>query len=475
MTEHLRVATKRHQAAVGQLILAFVVFQTCLAKGQCNEPANPKAEIPSANLAPKLGAGAAVLQAHAPAQVIMMYKPPMTSVPDLSNKTLDEVKSEVLNKLTIQTVNNNNPGWVVERQFPVKYSNVAVCSQLELWMKMLPQQLTIVPPIVGVPEGQIASLLGKYHLKYGGSTPKETTAASGTIFDQDPKPGTLEPWGSDVIAYKATGPQPMGPLPLALTADRTSVTPGETVRFVARLQSDSADAQYVFNFGDGSPMVTRVPAISHRFYQDGDYEVSVTMTLGDRQGQSEPLHITVHSTEYNLAVSWEPLHPLAGQLVRFTARISPDDPLIAKSSYYFYFGEKTKPKPSRDVYSRPFAKPGTYPVNVRVTGGHGHTIESIPLELVVMEIPDWWKRWGKYVVPPGVVALMCAFAGLYLASKYLTGLVGLRAAGRAGVVSLHHDGRNGLEAAFGFRLEQPVASAIAEFRGAVIRKVERIV
>ncbi len=54
-------------------------------------------------------------------------------------------------------------------------------------------------------------------------------------------------------------------------------------------------------------MVTSVPAISHRFDQDGDYEVSVTMTLGDRQGQSEPLHITVHSTEYNLAVSWEPL------------------------------------------------------------------------------------------------------------------------------------------------------------------------
>jgi hypothetical protein len=161
-----------------------------------------------------------------------------------------------------------------------------------------------------------------------------------------------------------------------------------------------------------------------------------------------------------------------------TARISPADPLVAKGPYYFYFGDKAKPKPSDDVYSQAFAKPGAYPVRVMIRGGHGHTIESDPQELVGMQETTpptgWWERWGKYVVPPGVVALMCAFAGLHLASKYVTGLVGLRAAGRAGGVSLHQDGRDGLEAAFGFRLEQPLATAIAEFRGAVILKVERI-
>jgi len=41
-------------------------------------------------------------------------------------------------------------------------------------------------------------------------------------------------------------------------------------------------------------------------------------------------------------------------------------------------------------------------------------------------------------------------------------------------VRLHQDGRDGLEAAFGFRLEQPAAAATAEVRGAVILKVERI-
>ena len=67
-----------------------------------------------------------------------------------------------------------------------------------------------------------------------------------------------------------------------------------------------------------------------------------------------------------------------------------------------------------------------------------------------------------------------SFAGLYGISKYLTGLVGLRPLGRTGTVGLHQDGRDELEAAFGFRLEQPVAAATAEFRGAVILKVERI-
>lgn len=89
-------------------------------------------------------------------------------------------------------------------------------------------------------------------------------------------------------------------------------------------------------------------------------------------------------------------------------------------------------------------------------------------------MPGWWGSWRKYVVPAGVIALMGAFVGFQLISKYLTGLVGLRAMARVGGVSLHQDGRDGLEAAFGFRLEQPVAAATARFRGAAILKVERI-
>jgi hypothetical protein len=265
------------------------------------------------------------------------------------------------------------------------------------------------------------------------------------------------------------------PLSVSLTANPLSVKPGDTVRFVARLEPDAPDAQYVYSFGDEPSTVPGGPEITHRFDQDGDYEVGVKATLADRQAQSEPVHITVHSTEYNLTVSWWPQYPVAGQRVTFTAKLNPADPLIAKGPYYFNFGDKAKPKPSGDVYTQAFAKPGTYPVRVTLRGEHGHKIQNDPQEVVVMLLPrGWWATRGKYVVPAGVIALVCAFAGLYLAGNYVTGLVGLRATGRAGGVSLHQDGREGLEAAFGFRLEQPAATAIARFRGAVILKVERI-
>jgi hypothetical protein len=479
MSEQVRVAARDHRAAIGLLIVASVVFLPVFAKGQCKEPANPKAEVPAAKLdGARLAAAAAVPQGKAPAQVMMMYRPPPTTVADLSNKTLDEVRTEVANKLTIRNVNNNNPGWIVGRQFPEPYSNVAVCSPLDLWMKAPPQRITKVPPIVGVPENQIPPLLEKYHLRYGGWTPKETAAAPGTIFDQDPEPGTPEPWGSEVIAYKATNPPPVVPLSVRLTADTTSVKPGDTVTFVARLQPDSPDAQYAFSFGGGPPTVPGEPETTHRFDEDGDYEVSVTATLGDRHAQSEPLHITVHSTKYTIEVTWQPLHPVAGQRVTFTASLNPADPSLAKDPYYFYFGDKAKPKPTDGVYTQAFAKPGTYPVRVMLKGEHGHTIQNDPLQLVVMQeippLPSWWKSWGKSVVTAAVIVLVGSLAGLYGISKYLTGLVGLRPSGRPGNVRLHQDGRDGLEAAFGFRLERSVATATARFRGAVILKVERV-
>jgi len=409
---------------------------------------------------------------------VMMYKPPSTQVPDLSNKTLDEVKAEVADRLTIRTVHNNNPGWIVERQFPARDTNVPVCSGLELWMKEPPQKITKVPPIVGVTENQIGSLLDKYHLRYGGSTPKETnTATPGTIFDQDPKPGTPEPWGKEVIAFRAQSPPAAVPLSVTLAANTVSVKPGETVTFVATPHPDSPDAQYVFNFSDGSSPVPGRAEMPHQFDQDGDFEVSVTATVGGEQAQSDPIHITVHQTEYPIEVSWEPQHPSAGQNVTFIARTA--DPAVGKGPFYFYFGDKEKPKPSTDVYSRAFEKTGTYLVSVMVKGEHGRTLKSDSRELVVVVPPpippNGWEKWGKYVVPAGAVALLFAFAGLHVASKYLTGLVGLRAAGKAGGVSLRQDGSEGLEAAFGFRLEQPVVKATAEFRGTVIRKVERVV
>ena len=191
----------------------------------------------------------------------------------------------------------------------------------------------------------------------------------------------------------------------------------------------------------------------------------------------EPLHIIVHSTPtpYTLYVTWTPLHPVAGQSVVFTATLDPPNPAIAKGPYYFSFGGKSKLESPRNIYSQPFGKPGTYPVHARLPVEHGHTIESLPAELIVMPVPpSCWERWGKFAVPATAIVLSASFLGFYGISKHLTGLVAFRAMGRIGSVHLHQDGKDGLEAVFGFRLEQPPAAPTAEFRGPVVAKVERI-
>jgi len=493
MSEQVRVETVRHRTPLCVLTFAVFAFLPLFAYGQCKEPANPKTAV----AAPKLGAAiagavqpqtanAATEFGKTPKQApghqpiaAMMYKPPLIEVPDLSNKTLEEVEAEVANKLTIRTVNNSNPGWIVRRQFPERKSNVQICSALDLWMVEPAPQMTRVPKIVGLPETQIPGLLEKYHLKYAGSRPRETNELAGTIVDQDPKPETPEPWNYEVIGYKAVSPPPtIEPPSVHLTADATSIKPGDTVTFVAKLEPYAPGAQFVFDFGDGQSTTQEDPEVPHRFDADRDYEVTVTAKLAKQQVQSELLRITVHPMKYTLDVTWIPRHPAAGQRVVFTATLDPPNPAIAKGPYYFSFGEKSKPKPSENIYRQSFARPGPYSVRVRLNGEHGHIIESLPAELLVIPEPppppSWWKSWGKSAVVAAAIVLVASFVGLYGISKYLTGLVAFRAMGRIGSVHLRQDGRDGLEAAFGISLERPTSDATAEFRGPVVLKVERI-
>jgi hypothetical protein len=405
------------------------------------------------------------------APLAMIYQPPSIEVPDLSHKTIDEVRAEVANLLTIRNIYNANPGWIVERQFPARNSNVTVCSPLDLWMAAPAPRTTIVPNIVGIPENRIASFLEERHLKYAGSTPKETNQTAGSIFDQDPKPGTPEPWGHEVVAYRAVSPPPVIETPtIDLNSDATSIKPGDTVRFVATLKPYTPDAQFVFDFDDGQPAGPGGPEATHRFDADRDYLVTVTAKLGNQQVESQPRRITVHPIAYTLAVTWTPLYPTQGQPVVFTATLEPANRAIARGPYYFSFGGNAKPIRSSNTYSRSFAEPGAYPVHVMLRGEHGHLIEYSAPELIVTELPPS-HHWGKILALSGAVLLIGSLIGFYSLRDYVSGLVGVRATSRTGSVDYAGDG---LEAAFGFRLERPPADASAEFPGAVVLKVERI-
>lgn len=493
VSEQVRM-TVGHRTSLCLLTSAVFAFLPLFAHGQCKEPANPKAAVAAPHLGAAVAgaahsgtANAATEFARNPNQppahqpiVPMIYKLRLIEVPDLSNKTLEEVQADVADKLLIRNVNNNHEGWIVRRQFPEKNTSVQICSALDLWMVEPAPQMTRVPKIVGLPETQIPGLLEKRHLKYAGSRPRETNEPAGTIVDQDPKPETPEPWNYEVIGYRAVSPpSTIEPPSVHLTADATSIKPGDTVRFVAKLEPYAAGAQFVFDFGDGQSTTQEDPEAPHRFDADGDYEVTVTAKLAKQRVQSDPpLHITVHPTKYTLDVSWVPLHPAAGRPVVFTATLNPPNPAIAKGPYYFSFGEKSKPKPSENTYRQSFARPGPYPVRVRLNGEHGHVIESLPAELFIVQAPlpppGWWERWGKSAVAAAAIVVVASLLGLYGVSKYLTGLVAFRAMGRIGSVHLHQDGKDGLEAAFGFKLEQPTAATTAEFRGPVVVKVERI-
>jgi len=496
MSERVRIETG-HRTFLCLLTSAVFAFLPLSAYGQCKEPPNPKTAVAAPRIGAAVAGAAQARTANAatefgkPAKpappkqgVPMMYKPQFIDVPDLSNKTIDQVKAEVANILTMRTVNNNNPGWIVRRQFPETNSRVQICSPLDLWMVEPVPQMTRVPPIVGVPETKIPGLLEKFHLKYAGSRPKDSNEPVGTVVDQDPKPGTPEPWSYGVIAYKAVGPPPqIEPTPTVhLTADATSIKPGETVRFVAKLEPNSPGAQFFFDFGDGQSTTQEDPEVPHQFVADRDYEVTVTAKLAKQQVQSEPLRITVHSTKYTLDLTWTPLHPAAGQPVVFTATLDPPNPAIGKGPYFFSFGDKSKLlklESPKNIYTRSFARPGPYPVRVWLNGEHGHIIESVPAELFVvvppppLHPPSWWERSGKSAVAAGAIVLVAFFVGLYGTSKYLTGLVAFRVMGKIGSVHLHQPGNAGLEAAFGFRLERPTVTA-AESHSPIVAKVERI-
>jgi hypothetical protein len=215
MSEHVRMETVRHRTSLCLLTFAVFGFLPLFAYGQCKEPATPGAAV----VAPHVGAAVAGAAQARPASagtefgkpparaaVPMVYNPHLIEVPDLSNRTVEEVRAEVANKLVIRNVKDNNPGWIVLRQFPGKNSHVQICSQLDLWMVERAQPMTKVPKIVGLRDTQAASLLADSHLQYRGSIPKKSNEPAGTIIDQDPKPGTTEPWGYEVIAYKAVSP-----------------------------------------------------------------------------------------------------------------------------------------------------------------------------------------------------------------------------------------------------------------------------
>jgi hypothetical protein len=108
------------------------------------------------------------------------------------------------------------------------------------------------------------------------------SAADGTLEDRIDVVGdarlTLAVDGGATVAVTAT-------------ADRRSARARQPVRFVAEAPDAGEGASFRWQFGDGSTGEGR--EVRHRFEKTGSYDVTVTVTDGDREGIAEPVTVRV--------------------------------------------------------------------------------------------------------------------------------------------------------------------------------------
>jgi eukaryotic-like serine/threonine-protein kinase len=146
------------------------------------------------------------------------------SVPDVTRKNVQVATRELQDahlSANVRRVSNATvPLDIVISQDPVAGKNVSRASTVTLLVSAGPGQKTIPFDITtGRPAADVAlelRALGFIVVQ----TPQSNAAPKGTVFDSNPKPGTLAPVGSTVTIFVSTGPEPVAvPQVRGLTVD----------------------------------------------------------------------------------------------------------------------------------------------------------------------------------------------------------------------------------------------------------------
>lgn len=484
----------RSAAALALLVGIFALYPPAAApKGKyapMQAPGPPRHKPSPAELAGAQAVGTAKGQKTATcaqkadkpaAPVMMMLVPPKVKIPDLSGKTLEQAQSLLGNDLVLGTVTNNNPQWIVAKQNPRPGNDAPVCTSVELVMQAPPVnpplKITKVPDIRDWPENLIQSRLGDFHLKYAGTSQKETAKAQpGTIFDQFPEPGAQVFWGTAVIRYSALNPGPERPPQLILTPSSISVRPGDSVTFTAKLDADQNAISYQFNFGDGTPAAeSTAPQVAHTYQNDGSYTVQATAMLDGLLVQSAILEITVHPVIYTVTLSASPQNPRPGQPVEFHADVAPQPPSVSNPEYVFSFGDGSKSVLSKSPDAKhAYQEARTFQASVVMVADHGHKIPSGPVELTIVIPPQPSIPWGTIAMASALLAGV-GFGAFKWVRTHLTRGVSLIPKPGTGELRLQKNPGSVVEAGFGFRTVHPSAVSNASFHSPVIAKIERIV
>lgn len=476
--------------------LCLIVAYPVAGAPQCKDESNPVAHVPGhtfngdKNALATIGQStidqrSAIYAEHVvqqPTPRIIMYKRPTARVPELREKTVEEVPALLGDNLLLGTVHDQNPQWIVEKQNPPSGRDVPICTHVDLWMKPPPavvvppqERTTTVPDIRQWNQDRIPSMLEHYRLKYAGTTEKDSTEAPpGSIFDQNPKPGTQVPWGTEVFGYRAKSPPPQPPLRIELTTNAASTLPGEKITLTATLEPALVGAKYMFDVGDGRPSIdSEKPQIRYAYEKDGNYPVRATAIVDGRQVQSDELDITVHEVIYTVTLERSPHVAQKGQAVEFRARVWPPQPPNANPEYIFDFGDRTNPVRSNSpTYTHAFLEARTYEARVTLLLEHKHKIPSAPVEVAIviqpLPLPPPWVY-----IAIGTALAICGFGGFRWLRNFSTRGVNVETRPGTGQLCMPEIPGGVVEAGFGFRVGHPAIVASVEWRGPVVTRIER--
>jgi PKD repeat protein len=144
----------------------------------------------------------------------------------------------------------------------------------------------------------------------------------------------------------------------------TSVVVGDTVYFTDTSTTDRPPiVAWLWDFGDMSAKATTQDA-SHTYTSEGSY--TVTLTVTDTLGYSDQVEgsVTVASGCISLtgaSFTYQPMMPVMGSVVSFTASISPSD-ATGPVTYLWDFGDKSIGSGATPTHA--YASAGTYKVSV---------------------------------------------------------------------------------------------------------------
>ena len=153
-------------------------------------------------------------------------------------------------------------------------------------------------------------------------------------------------------------------LTVALSVTPTPAYVSQNVTLTATTRGGLPPYSYLWNFGDGSPLLTTsINTTVHAYASAGTFPANVTVTAAGNTSANATSPVTVLAIP-SLTMVWSPPAPKAGQTVNFTAVLSPAG---AGWRYFFTYGDGNNSgltAPGTNVAGHAYQRPGTYSFNV---------------------------------------------------------------------------------------------------------------